>query len=92
MKFSWQKDDKSIILYPSITVKNSSGNTSTLTLEHSSTTDAGRYTCTASNDAGSVISEPATLQVTGEYNELMSLHAKLTAIAAVTALFHFVHI
>ena len=44
---------------------------STLTLNPVSTTDAGSYTCTASNDAGSVTSNAATLQVTGEYNELL---------------------
>ena len=44
---------------------------STLTLRHVSTTDAGSYTCTASNDAGSETSKAATLQVTGEYNELL---------------------
>ena len=70
MKFSWQKDGSRIILSHSITV-NTSGNMSTLTLKPVSTTDAGRYTCTASNDAGSVTSYAATLQVTGEYNELL---------------------
>ena len=69
MEFSWQKDGSSIIFYPSIT-DNTSGNMSTLILKHVSTTDAGSYTCTVSNDAGSVTSNAATLQVTGEYNEL----------------------
>ena len=44
---------------------------STLTLKPVSDTDAGSYTCTASNDAGSVTSKAASLQVTGEYNELL---------------------
>ena len=71
MEFSWQKDGSDdIILYPSITV-NTSENMSTLILKPVSTSDAGSYTCTASNDAGSVTSKAATLQVTGEYNELL---------------------
>ena len=70
MKFSWQKDGSGIIFSSSITV-DPSGKMSTLTLKHVSTTDAGSYTCTASNDAGSVTSNTATLQVTGEYNELL---------------------
>ena len=70
MKFSWQKDGSNIIFSSSITI-NTSGNMSTLILRHVSTTDAGSYTCTVSNDVGSVTSKAATLQVTGEYNELL---------------------
>ena len=70
MEFSWQKDGSSIIFSSSITV-NTSENRSTLILKPVSTSDAGSYTCTASNDAGSVTSNAATLQVTSEYNELL---------------------
>ena len=64
MEFSWQKDGSSIITSSSVTV-HKSGNMSTLTLKHVSTTDAGSYTCTASYVGGSVTSKAATLQVTG---------------------------
>ena len=69
MEFSWQKDGSSIITSSSVTV-HKSGNMSTLTLKHVSTTDAGSYTCTASYVGGSATSKAATLQVTGEYYEL----------------------
>ena len=69
MEFSWQKDGSSIITSSSVTV-HKLGNSSTLTLKHVSTTDAGSYTCTASYVGGSVTSKAATLQVTGEYYEL----------------------
>ena len=72
MEFSWQKDGSGIIFSSSITV-NTSGNMSTLTLMPVSTTNAGSYTCTASNDAGTVTSNAATLQVTGEYYEVFTL-------------------
>ena len=68
MKFSWQKDGSSIIFSSSI---NTSENMSTLTLRHVSTSDAGSYTCNVSNDAGSVTSNAATLQVTGQNNGLL---------------------
>ena len=68
IKFSWKKEGSGTIFSSSITV-DTSGNMSTLTVKPVSTTDAGNYTCTASNDAGSVTSNAATLQVTGEYNE-----------------------
>ena len=68
MEFSWQKNGNSIITSSTVIT---SENMSKLTLECVSTTDAGGYTCTASNDAGSVTSDAATLQVTGEYNELL---------------------
>ena len=67
MEFNWQKDGSGITFSSSITV-HTSGNMSTLTVKPVSTTDAGSYTCTASNDAGSVTSNAAALQVTGEYN------------------------
>ena len=76
MEFSWQKDGSSIITSSSVTV-HKSGNMSTLTLRHVSTTDAGSYTCTASYVGGSVTSNAATLEVTGEYYErtiLLCLH------------------
>ena len=65
IEFNWQKDGSGIIFSSSITV-HTSGNMSTLTVKPVSTTDAGSYTCTASNDAGSVTSNAATLQVTGD--------------------------
>ena len=66
IKFSWQKEGSGTI-FSSCSTVDQSGKISTLTLNPVSTTHTGSYTCTASNDAGSVTSNAATLQVTGEY-------------------------
>ena len=64
---SWQKD--SVTLVPSATVTiNTSGGTSMLLLDFISSTDAGSYTCTATNAGGSTTSNSATLTIGSEYS------------------------
>ena len=65
MKFSWQKSGSGNI--SSAITDDPSGNSSTLTLKPVSTADAGSYTCIVSNDAGSVTSNAANLEITGGY-------------------------
>ena len=63
---TWQKDGVAIVPSPSITVM-MSGDMSTLTLSSVTSTDAGSYSCVASNAQGSATSASATLTLESEY-------------------------
>ena len=63
---TWQKDGSTVTTSSTISI-NTSGGTSTLTVSSVSSSDAGSYTCTATNAGGSVTSNAATLTIGSEW-------------------------
>ena len=69
---TWQKNGSAVTASSTISIS-TSGGTSTLRVTSVSSSDAGSYTCTATNAGGSATSNAATLTIGSEYLRLIRI-------------------